>query len=164
MSGNSQTFAAACPSSSDAPFPEAGTSSRQTAAALASAAPQANSSTQTSPSRLKGRGAHESITASLGSVPLTSRFLNPRFRSLTRANFLVLGSLALSFPVSQFPHLRPTPWLLVPLLGIAVGTADTARCMRKRWDFYHGGVILCIYMDLMVLVLVSFLLLYPALS
>ena len=36
--------------------------------------------------------------------------------------------------------------------------------MRRRWNFYHGGVILCIYMDLMVLVLVAFLLLYPALA
>ena len=90
--------------------------------------------------------------------------LNPRFRSLTRGNVLVLGSMGAAMPLSHFPHLRSTPWLLLPLLGIALGTADTVRCMRRRWNFYHGGVILCIYMDLMVGILVLFLLLYPVLA
>ena len=91
-------------------------------------------------------------------------FFNPRFRSLPRANSLVLGSLLAALLVSHFPDLRATAWLLLPLFGIALGTADTARCMRKRWNFYHGGVLLCMYMDLMILVLVLFLLLYPALA
>ena len=95
---------------------------------------------------------------------LAITFFNPRFRSLLRGNVLVLGSVAVALPLSHFPHLRTTPWLLLPLFGIAAGTADTLRCMRKRWDFYHGGVILCAYMDLMALVLVAFLLLYPALA
>ena len=89
---------------------------------------------------------------------------NPRLRSLTRANVLVLVSLAAALPLSHFPNLRPTSWLLLPLFGITAGTADTARCMRKRWNFYHGGVILCMYMDLMALVLVLFLMFYPALA
>ncbi|HEY0264695.1 MAG TPA: hypothetical protein VGC07_09230 [Granulicella sp.] len=33
--------------------------------------------------------------------------------------------------------------------------------MQKRWSFYHGGVLLCIYMDLMVVSLILFFLLYP---
>ena len=46
--------------------------------------------------------------------------------------------------------------------GVAIlGTADTVRCMQRRWNFYHGGVVLCIYMDLMALCLILFLLLYP---
>ncbi len=94
---------------------------------------------------------------------LTPAFFNPRLRSLPRGNVLVLGCLALALPLSNFPHLRANYWLTLPLLGIAAGTLDTMRCMRKRWDFYHGGVILCIYMDLMVIILVLFLLLYPAL-
>ena len=94
---------------------------------------------------------------------LTPRFLNPRLRSLSRGNLLVLGSLAVALPLSHFPHLQPTNWLVLPLLLMSIGTVDTIRCMRKRWDFYHGGVILCVYMDLMALVLVLFLLLYPAL-
>ena len=66
--------------------------------------------------------------------------------------------------LSHFPHLQTNPWLVVPLAAILIGTADTARCMRKRWDFYHGGVLLSVYMDLLVFMLVLFLLLYPALS
>jgi hypothetical protein len=38
---------------------------------------------------------------------------------------------------------------------------DTIRCMRKRWSFYHGGVLLCIYMDLMAVALILVFLLYP---
>ena len=94
----------------------------------------------------------------------TTAFLNPRMRSLTRGNLLVLGSLTAALMLSHFPDLRATNWLVVPLLFIAVGTFDTLRCMRRRWNWHHGGVILCVYMDLMVLVLVAFLLLYPALA
>lgn len=83
-------------------------------------------------------------------------------RSLPRANVLVLGCLMLALALSHFPHLRANPWLMLPILGVLLGTIDTARCMRKRWGFYHGGVILCVYMDLMVLTMVLFLLVYPA--
>lgn len=94
----------------------------------------------------------------------TTAFLNPRMRSLTRGNLLVLGSLIGALMLCHFPHLRSTKWLILPLFLSMVGTLDTLRCMRTRWNFYHGGVLLCIYMDLMVLVLVAFLLLYPALA
>jgi hypothetical protein len=33
--------------------------------------------------------------------------------------------------------------------------------MRTRWSFYHGGVLLLIYMDLMALGMILFLFLYP---
>jgi hypothetical protein len=33
--------------------------------------------------------------------------------------------------------------------------------MQPRWNWYHGGVILCIYMDLMALCIILFFLLYP---
>ena len=94
----------------------------------------------------------------------TTAFLNPRMRSLFRGNLLVVTGLWAALLLSHFPHLRANNWLVAPLFVIAVGTFDTLRCMRKRWNFYHGGVILCVYMDLMVLVLVLFLLLYPALA
>ncbi len=94
---------------------------------------------------------------------MTSAFFNPRLRSLTRGNALVLGSVAAALPISHFPNLRATAWMMIPALFILVGMADTVRCMHKRWDFYHGGVLLCIYMDLLALVLVLFLLIYPAL-
>lgn len=92
------------------------------------------------------------------------RFLDPRLRSLPRGSLLVLGSLLAALRLSGFPHLRVNLWLLLPLFLVVVGTADTARCMRKRWDFYHGGVLLSVYMDLLVFILVLFLLFYPALA
>ncbi len=98
-------------------------------------------------------------------LPLMLRaFADPHRQSLSRGCVLVLGSLAAALLISHFPHLQTTPWLLLPLGAIVLGTLDSARCMRKRWDFYHGGVLLCVYMDILVLILVLFLLLYPALS
>ena len=74
---------------------------------------------------------------------------------------MVLGSLALSIPLSHFPHLRPSFLVVLPALGALLGTADTIRCLRPRWSLYHGTVIVCLYMDLMAITLVLFLFLYP---
>jgi hypothetical protein len=87
--------------------------------------------------------------------------LNPRRKSLIRANLIVFVNFGLALLISHAPHLQPTLWLILPLLGSLVGTADTLRCMQRRWNFYHGGVILCIYTDLMVITLILFFLLYP---
>jgi len=92
---------------------------------------------------------------------LLPALFNPRVKSLARGNLIVLGSLALATWISHAPHLRPTLWLILPTLGTLLGTADTVRCMRRRWSFYHGGVLLCIYMDLMAITMVLFFLLYP---
>jgi hypothetical protein len=92
---------------------------------------------------------------------LPLRILNPRQKSLARGNVLVLGSLIIATLISHAPHLRPTLWLILPVLTMIVGTGETARCMQKRWSFYHGGVLLCIYMDLMALAMALFFLLYP---
>ena len=102
-----------------------------------------------------------SLHLNAATLPLLPRPFNPRFRSLARANVLVLGSLFLAIPLSHFPHLRPSLLVMFPALGILLGTADTSRCLRPRWSFYHAGVMLCLYMDLMALSLVLFLLLYP---
>jgi hypothetical protein len=92
---------------------------------------------------------------------LPHRFFNPRTRSLARGNVLVLGSVLAAIPISHFPHIRPTLLLLLPTLGAMLGTAETVRCIQRRWSLYHGGVLLCIYMDLMAVALLLFLLLYP---
>jgi len=84
-----------------------------------------------------------------------------RQRSLLRANILVLGSVALSIPLSHFPHLRTNLFLLIPTLLAIAGMADTVRCLRPRWSLYHAGVLLCLYMDLMAVSLLLFFLLYP---
>ncbi|MGI4755776.1 MAG: hypothetical protein ACRYGF_02890 [Janthinobacterium lividum] len=84
-----------------------------------------------------------------------------RQRSLVRANALVFASLLFAFRLSDFPNNRASFWLVLPLLLAVVGTLDTLRCMRSRWNWYHGGVILCAYMDLMVVCLILFFLIYP---
>jgi hypothetical protein len=88
-------------------------------------------------------------------------FLNPRKRSLLRGILLVILSLGIAVKISGFPSIRPNPLLIFPTLIAMAGTADTVRCMQRRWSFYHGGVLLLIYMDLMALCMILFLLLYP---
>lgn len=90
--------------------------------------------------------------------------LNLRRRSLIRANGLVLLSLAAALLLSDFPNNRRTLFLILPALTAIAGTADTIRCIQRRWSFYHAGVVLCIYMDLMVLGIIFFFLLYPYLD
>jgi hypothetical protein len=90
-----------------------------------------------------------------------SHILNLRHHSLSRGNVLVIVSLLAAVLLSDFPHNHPTMLLLLPTLVAMVGTAETVRCMRKRWDYYHAGVILCIYMDLMVVCMILFFLVYP---
>ena len=87
--------------------------------------------------------------------------LNPRTKSLIRGNVLVLLSLGAALILSDFPHNRANPFLLIPALAAIFGTIDTVRCMQRRWNFYHGGVLLCIYMDLMALCMILFFLFYP---
>lgn len=84
-----------------------------------------------------------------------------RRRSLLRANLLVLGSFAASFRLSGFPRSRATLLLIIPAVLALLGMFDTVRCMQPRWNFYHGGVILLIYMDLMAVCLILFFLLFP---
>jgi hypothetical protein len=92
---------------------------------------------------------------------MRSSIFNPRSRSLVRGCLLVLLSLASAIFLSGFPRSRATPLLVLPALVAIAGTADTVRCMQRRWSFYHGGVLLLIYMDLMALCMILFFLLYP---
>jgi hypothetical protein len=92
---------------------------------------------------------------------MTSTVFHLRSRSLLRGTMLVLISLAASFYFSGFPQDRRAPILLIPALLSLYGTYETIRCLRLRWSFYHGGVLLLVYMDILVIVLILFLLLYP---
>jgi hypothetical protein len=94
--------------------------------------------------------------------PLPLSLFNPRFKSLARGNTVVLGSVVLAALLSHAP--RPNLWVLVPAVLVIVGAADTVRNIRPRWSFYHAGVMLCLYMDLMAITLVYFFLLYPYLD
>lgn len=89
------------------------------------------------------------------------RLLNPHTHSLVRGSALVLLSLGAALLLSRFPHSHATPLLIFPALISIVGTIDTIRCMQRRWSFYHGGVLLLIYMDLMAVCMIFFLLIYP---
>lgn len=88
-------------------------------------------------------------------------FLNPRRRSLSRGNVIVIGSLLVAVLLSDFPHNHPTLLLLAPTVLAMVGTGETVRCMQRRWNYYHAAVILCIYMDLMIVCMILFFLIYP---
>ena len=94
-------------------------------------------------------------------MALRFSILQLRRKSLTRGTVLSLSSLWISFRISGFPEVHVCLWLVVPLLVVCAATWDTARCLQRRWNFYHCGVILLIYVDLMILLMISFLLLAP---
>jgi hypothetical protein len=89
------------------------------------------------------------------------RILNPRNRSLLRGGLLVLLSLGITLLLSDFPNNRANSFIVLPALAAAAGTIDHLRCMRTKWSWYHGGVVLLIYMDMMAISMILFLLLYP---
>jgi hypothetical protein len=86
---------------------------------------------------------------------------NIRARSLVRGTVLMLGSLVLAFVLGGFPNVHGSAVMTVPVVLAGWGTGETARCLQRRWSFYHGGVLLLLYADVLVLALVVFLLLYP---
>jgi hypothetical protein len=94
-------------------------------------------------------------------VPVRLSIFRLERRSLIRGTFLALASLWVSFRISGFPDVHFTLWLLIPLAVAAAGSWETARCLQRRWSFYHGGVLLLLYVDLMVLVMILVLLLAP---
>lgn len=94
-------------------------------------------------------------------MPRRSVILDLRRKSLARGTIVTLGSLWGSLGLVGFPEMRQNLWLIVPLLLTSAATWDHTRCLQKRWSFYHGAVILLIYVDLMVLLAIAFLLVVP---
>ena len=92
---------------------------------------------------------------------MQTALFNPRCRSLLRGSLLTLLSLPVALLLSHFPQNRATPLLVLPAIVSVAGLIDHVRCMRTRWSFYHGGVLLCIYMDLMVVGMIVFFLVFP---
>jgi hypothetical protein len=84
-----------------------------------------------------------------------------RKRSLLRGTVLVVGSLFASMLLARWPDDPPSFKLLVPTIVALFGTWDTLRCLRARWSFYHGAVMILLYMDVMVISMILFLFLYP---
>jgi hypothetical protein len=87
--------------------------------------------------------------------------LDIRQRSLFRSTALVLGSLVAALLLAHWPDDPPSFKLLVPVLVAFFGTWDTLRCLRARWSFYHGAVMILLYVDVMVISMILFLFLYP---
>jgi hypothetical protein len=86
-----------------------------------------------------------------------------RQRSLLRGILLSLGALAAAMGFAGFPHvknLHSSPWLLLAVLAAAWAMAETVRCLGRRWSFYHAGVLLLLYSDLMILAMALFFWLY----
>ncbi len=84
-----------------------------------------------------------------------------RSRSLTRGTVLVIVSLGWSFVLSGFPEVRQAPAIALPVLLALWGSWETTRCLCARWSWYHSGVLLLLYGDVMALTMMLFLLVYP---
>lgn len=89
--------------------------------------------------------------------------LNVRSKSLLRGTVLIVAAFASALLLTDFPNNRDTPFLLLPFFAAAAGLVDHIRCMQRVWSWYHGGVLLLIYTDLMVLTMILFFLLTPVL-
>jgi hypothetical protein len=81
-----------------------------------------------------------------------------------RGIVLSLGAFTASLLLAGFPHienLRGSRWQVLVLLIAAWGMAEIARCLQRKWSLYHGGVLLLLYADLMILAMIVFLVAYP---
>jgi hypothetical protein len=93
-----------------------------------------------------------------------SNFFHLRRRSLLRGVVLSLGAMAASMRLAGFPdpaHLHGSVWQFLPVVAAAWGMVDTARCLSRKWSFYHAGVLILLYSELMILALALFFWLYP---
>jgi hypothetical protein len=87
-----------------------------------------------------------------------------RQKCLVRGVGLALCAFAASLLLAGFPHiasLHGSRWQALTMLAAGWGLGETARCIRRRWCFYHAGVVLLLYSELMILVLTVFLTFYP---
>lgn len=90
--------------------------------------------------------------------------LDIRQKSLARAVLLSLGAFAASLRLAGFPYIKDlhgSRWQFLALLVAAWGMAETARCLKRQWSFYHAGVMLLLYADLMILAGIVVLLAVP---
>ena len=95
---------------------------------------------------------------------LRSQIFRLRQKSLVRAIVLSVGAFFASLRMAGFPYienLHGSRWQILALLVAAWGMAETARCLERRWSFYHAGVLLLLYADLMILAAIVVLLAVP---
>ena len=53
--------------------------------------------------------------------------------------------------MSHIDNLHGSHWEFLALALAAWGMAETARCLQRRWNLYHAGVIILLYADLMII-------------
>jgi hypothetical protein len=96
-------------------------------------------------------------------MPGRISFFRLRQRSLLRGVLVSLGAMAASLRLAGFPHendLHASNWQLLVLPLAGWGMAETARCLSRKWSFYHAAVLILLCTDLMILLMVLFLWLY----
>jgi hypothetical protein len=110
---------------------------------------------------MESAGAGRSKVVRVPGLPL---FLRPRQRSLVRGTVLSLAAFGASLLLAGFPHierLRGSRWQIAALAAGLWGLAETARCLRRKWNLYHAGVLILLYTELMILTMIVFLTMYP---
>ncbi len=96
-------------------------------------------------------------------LPRTSIF-RLRQKSLVRGILLAVGAFAGSLRLGGFPDinaLHSSHWQIVAALFALWGMVETARCMGRKWSLYHGGVLILLYTEVMILGMAVFLFLFP---
>ncbi len=81
-------------------------------------------------------------------------FFRIREPSLPRGVLLSLGAFVVSLRLAGFPYierLHGSRWQLVAVPFACWGMLETVRCIRKKWDLYHAGVMILLYAELMIL-------------
>ncbi len=76
---------------------------------------------------------------------------------MTRGILLALGAFALSLRLAGFPsieNLHGSSWQIVAVPLACWGMVETARCLKRKWSFYHAGVLILLYSELMILAMV----------
>lgn len=97
--------------------------------------------------------------------------MRPRFaifrlrqKSLVRGAALSLIAFVASLRLAGFPdieNLHGSRWQLACLVLAVCGMFDIARCLQRRWNFYHGGVLLLLYTNLIILAMIALFAIYP---
>jgi hypothetical protein len=97
-------------------------------------------------------------------LPRTSIF-RLRQKSLARGIVLAMGSFIISLRLAGFPDinaLHSSNWQMVPALLEFWGMIETARCLsRRQWSMHHGGVLIILYTEVMILGMAVFLTIFP---
>lgn len=77
---------------------------------------------------------------------------------------LSMGAFIASLLLAGFPrieNLHGSRWQIVSLFIAVWGMGETVRCLHRRWDLYHAGILLLLYANLMILAMIVFLVAYP---